>query len=181
VGDRQAGQVLQLRGAAVQRLQQQEAGDAVDPALGRLHRPQRQLLDPLVGAADDVGEEAVQSHRGADIERRRDVALVEHQLAVLHLADAGQAQADAAIGLVAGDAEAQVRPRRLDRLAGPLVGEGVVDLLLVHQEARRITALVAGLELDRPRLPRRQGQVDDGVAGVRRHVERRRRRIVVRS
>ncbi len=167
----QAGQVANLRDPAIDRLQQQEAGEGLGPAVGGLHGPQGQLVGPLFGAAQDVGEEPVEPRACPDVQARGDVAVVETELAVLNFADLGQTHADAAIGLVAGDPEPQIGPGRLDRLARPFVGEGVGDLFLIDQVADRVVAVLANLELHGAGLPGRQRQIDDRVPGIGRHVQ----------
>ena len=169
-------EMAQNRDPAVERLQQQEAGEGLGAAVRRLHRAQRQLVGALLAAAEDVDQAMLERPRRADILRRGNVAVVEHHPLGLHLAHPRQPAQHAAVGLVAGHAEAQVRPGEVDRLTGPLIGEIVGDLGFFDQEAGVGTGAVGLAEFLRADLGGGKRQVDRGVAGVVGQIQRRRRR-----
>ncbi len=174
----QGAQVLQHRRPAVERLQKQEAGEGFRPAVRGLDGAHRQLIDPLIGPADQVRQPTVQPPGGAHVQRRRDVAVVHHHLAVVHFAYAGQAHAYPPVGLFAGSAIAQVQPRHLDRFGHPLAGEGVENVLLLDQQAHGRTSVFLGQEFRGPAEPSGQGHEHHRVAQVAGNVQRRRRRHV---
>ncbi len=168
---RQRIEMLEHRAPAVERLQEEEARERLRSAVGRFDRAQRQLVGALLGPAENVGEAALEAHAGADVERGRNVAIIEHQLLVGEFAHAHEADADATIGLVTRHAEAQVGPANLDRLAHALAGKGVGAILFLDEEAHVRRRRLRFLIFDGADLLGRQRQRDDGVACVGGHVD----------
>ena len=103
-------------------------------------------------------------------------AVVEDKLLVADLADPCQSERYASVGLVASHAEPEVREPELDRLGDGVVGESVGDLLLGDGEPRLMRRGFGLAELDGAGLRSRQGQRHNGIACIRRYIERRRRR-----
>ena len=180
---RRRRQVREERLEAIDGFEPQEFGDLGDPAWARRRQADRQRVPALVQKPVNVTQQAGQRRRGAAIQHRRNVALIEHDAVVGapldHLGDAEGGVRGGDVGFLQ---ELQPEPADLDQRRAIERRVAVLDLELAGDVARQaVRSGPAEVGFVRARPPDRQGQRHERVAQGGGNVQRRRQRIPRRA
>jgi len=166
--------VREQRLPAIQRLQQHELRDIGDAAAAGLRQPRRVAFAALLHHAQQFGDEVHQRRRGGEPQHGGHEAFVHHDAPIrLHLGDPRERQAGEAGAFLSLQQKAQAWPGHLE-----LGGERAVRMRVEGFEAPQCEACggvawpVAERDFRAAGLPHGRRQIDDGVAGAVRNVDR---------
>jgi len=170
-------QVREPRVVAVGDLQHHEVADLADALLLRLVQPGGQRVGAMPHQVARLDQVVLQAREAAAVDRRRDEALVQHQLAGAAALDDARhrdaAEARARI-LVQHQAQVQLAQLHVGRIADAL--HVVLDAQVLADEAReRRRGTGVDRELRHARAHQRQRQVHHGVLDLGSDLERQRR------